>query len=183
MIEATLLAVALAMDATAVAAARGVVGLRRREAFGLASSFAIFQAGMAALGWAIGARAARWIAAWDHWLAFALLVLIGGKMLVEAFRAGPAPAAASPGGLSLRTLLVLSVATSIDALGAGVTLPLRDAPVGVSLALIGAVTFVLGLGGAIGGRALGARAGRSLEIVGGLTLIAIGVKTLIDHLR
>lgn len=183
MLEPLLLAVALAMDATAVAAGRASAGLRRREALLLAGSFGLFQGGMAALGWGLGAGAAELVERWDHWLAFGLLALIGGKMLFEALRprdgdeAAPAPAA-----LGLRTVLLLSVATSIDALAAGVTLPLLEAPIALSVAAIGLVTFALSLGGAFAGAALGARLGRPLEVVGGLLLIGIGIKTLAEHL-
>jgi putative Mn2+ efflux pump MntP len=181
MIEAFLLAVALAMDATAVAAARAVAGLRRREVLLLAASFGLFQAGMAAIGWLVGAGARSVIDRWDHWLAFGLLAGIGGNMLIAALRAPPADAAA-PAPLDVRTLLVLSVATSIDALAAGVTLPTIGAPVALSLPAIGLVTFALSLGGAAGGAAIGARGGRGLELLGGVTLIAIGIRTLWQHL-
>lgn len=181
MLQALLLAVALAMDATAVAAARGAAGLRPSEAWKMAVAFGGFQAGMAALGWMIGAGAASWVAAWDHWLVFGLLSLIGGKMLVEAIRRGPEPEASAP-RLALRTVLLLALATSIDALAAGVTLPLVGAPVAVSLVAIGMVTLVLSLAGALSGKALGARIGKTLEVLGGLALIGIGTKTLIEHL-
>jgi manganese efflux pump family protein len=182
-LEAFVLAVGLAMDATAVAAARGASGIRRAEALRLAISFGSFQAGMAALGWWIGATAARWVASWDHWLAFALLSLIGGKMLVEAFRRRPEEPAGNRPPLTTRTLLVLSVATSIDALAAGATLPLMDVPVAASVAVIGAATLLFSLAGALGGGALGARAGAKLEVAGGLALIAIGFKILLEHLN
>ena len=181
MLQALVLSVALAMDATAVAAARGAYGIRPAEAGKLALAFGLCQAGMAALGWVIGATAARWVAEWDHWLVFGLLAMIGGKMLVDAFRGG-AQLDASRAALGLGTVVLLSIATSIDALAAGVTLPLLRAPVAVSLFLIGATTLILSLAGALGGRALGSRIGKKLQILGGVALIAIGVKTLIDHL-
>jgi putative Mn2+ efflux pump MntP len=104
-------------------------------------------------------------------------------MLVEAIRRDPAAPDRSAGpDLGLRTILVLSVATSIDALAAGVTLPVLSVPPTVALALIGLASLGLSLAGAIAGAALGAQLGRRLEILGGLTLIAIGVKTLVQHL-
>lgn len=180
MLDAVLLAVALAMDATAVAAGRGVIGLRQRDAVLLATSFGVFQAAMAALGWWIGATAQDLVASFDHWIAFALLALIGGKMLYEAFHAHAAERPAAP--LDLKSVVVLSLATSIDAMAAGVTLPILSVPVVVALVLIGAVSLVSSLIGAFAGAALGARFGTRLEAFGGLTLIGIGVKTLIDHL-
>ncbi len=180
MLEAIVLAIALAMDATAVAAARSVSGVSRRELVALAFSFGVFQAGMAAAGLALGVSAAGWIASWDHWLAFGLLVLIGGKMLFEALRADPAELRSST--LGLRTILVLSIATSIDALAAGVTLPTVSAPAAITIVLIGVTSFVLSLLGSLVGWFLGRRVGRALEIAGGVALIGIGVKTLVDHL-
>jgi len=183
MTEAILLAIALAMDATAVAAARAVAGIPRRTALLLASSFGVFQAGMAAIGWALGQGAKRLVERWDHWIAFGLLVLVGGRMLVEAIRRDPAaPDEAAGPGLDLRTILVLSIATSIDALAAGVTLPVLSVPPLLALALIGLAALGLSLAGALAGAALGVRLGRRLEIVGGLTLIAIGVSILVQHL-
>jgi len=180
-LEALVLSVGLAMDATAVAAARAVAGLPRRSLLVLAGAFGVAQAAMAAGGWLLGASAERFISRWDHWIAFGLLLLIGGKMLVEAFRDQDAAPAARD-RLGARTVLILAIATSIDALAAGVTLPTLAAPPAVSLALIGVATFVLsGVGGLLGAR-LGKHLGRKLEIAGGLALIGIGVKTLVDHL-
>jgi manganese efflux pump family protein len=179
LIESILLAIALAMDATAVATGRAVVGLNRREAVVLAASFGLFQGGMAAIGWGLGASAMGIVERWGHWLVFGLLASLGGKMILEALRSRPDDG--SPALLSIRTIVVLSVATSIDALAAGVTLPLLRAPVALSLVSIGLVTFALSLGGALGGAALGARFGRRLEVLGGLVLIGIGIKTLLEH--
>jgi len=182
MLASVILAVALAMDATAVAAARSVSGVVRRDLLVLAGSFGVFQAGMAALGLVLGTRAADLVAAWDHWLAFGLLLLIGGKMLVEAWHDDGDGAAPSSSRLSLKTIVVLSIATSIDALAAGVTLPTIGAPPVIALALIGAASFVLSALGALVGTALGAHLGRKLEILGGIALIAIGIRTLVQHL-
>jgi manganese efflux pump family protein len=168
------------MDATAVAAARGVAGISRRDAWVLAGLFGAFQGGMAALGWAGGAVALRWIAAWDHWVAFGLLAALGVRMIVEALRAGPED---PDRVLSLRLMLVLAVATSIDALAAGVTLPMLAVREEVTVALIGGFAAVLSLLGVQLGRRLGARLGSRLELVGGLALVAIGVKILVEHLR
>jgi putative Mn2+ efflux pump MntP len=178
-IEVVVLAFALAMDATAVAAARGVAGVTRAEAVRIGVVFGGFQAGMAAIGWLAGRSAARVIAAWDHWVAFGLLALIGGKMIVEAIRGGEE---STHDALTWKVLVVLAVATSIDALAAGVTLPVLDAPPVIAIGTIGVVTLVLSVVGAIAGGAIGARGGRALELVGGVALIGIGVKTLVEHL-
>lgn len=182
MFEALVLAIGLAMDATAVSTARSISGVPRRELIILAFAFGVFQAGMAAAGWLLGTSAARWVAQWDHWIAFVLLLLIGGKMLIEALRNRGDEEGPGPSTLGFRMIVILSVATSIDALAAGVTLPALAAPPAIALVLIGIATFVLSaLGGFVGGR-LGAHLGNKLEVLGGVALIGIGTKILVDHL-
>jgi manganese efflux pump family protein len=178
-LSALVLSIALAMDATAVAAARGLTGVQRREAVLLPLLFGGFQAGMAALGWIGGRVAIRWVSAWDHWIAFGLLAFLGGRMIVAALRGGD-EAAEQRGGIG--ALLLLSIATSIDALAAGLTLEVVGAPPLVTLLLIGVVTAALSAAGYLAGRRLGGRAGIGLEIAGGVALIAIGAKILIEHL-
>lgn len=184
------LAVGLAMDATAVAAARGVAApqVRVRDALLIAGTFGLFQALMPALGALAGDRFGERFARWDHWIAFVLLAGIGGKMLLDAWRAhraaargdaSEAPAEAAP--LGLRMVLVLGLATSIDALAAGVTLPLFGVPLGLAAATIGVVTFVLAAAGMYVGRFLGAQLGERLTIVGGVALVAMGAKILVEH--
>jgi putative Mn2+ efflux pump MntP len=169
------------MDATAVAAARGLGGVRERDAVLVPLLFGVFQAGMAAIGWVGGRLALRWIEAWDHWIAFGLLTALGGRMIIGAVRGSDEEAVAAERD-GVGTLLLLSVATSIDALAAGLTLELVGAPPPVTLALIGGVTAVLSAAGYLAGRRLGDRFGSRLELVGGVALIAIGVKILVEHL-
>jgi putative Mn2+ efflux pump MntP len=178
-LSALVLSIALAMDATAVAAARGLTGVQRREAVLLPLLFGGFQAGMAALGWIGGRVAIQWVSAWDHWIAFGLLAFLGGRMIVAALR-GDGDAAEQRGGIG--ALLLLSVATSIDAFAAGLTLEVVGAPPPVTLLLIGVVTAALSAAGYLAGRRLGGRAGVGLEFAGGVALIAIGAKILIEHL-
>jgi putative Mn2+ efflux pump MntP len=180
-LEVVTLSIALAMDATAVAAARGLAAGRvpPRDALLLPALFGGFQSGMAALGWLAGRWIGPSIARWDTWIAFALLSLLGVKMIVEAVRGGDEPE--SPAD-DLLTLLGLALATSIDAAAAGVTLPILSAPPAISLVLIGAVTAVLSAVGLYVGRLAGRRFGSGLEALGGVALIAIGAKLLIDHL-
>jgi putative Mn2+ efflux pump MntP len=177
------LALGLAMDATAVSAAQALARPpRAREALLVAAFFGGFQAGMPAIGWFAGERLGRVATAWDPWIAFALLVGLGGKMLWEARRAEDRPEdEAHP--YRLRVLLALAIATSIDALAAGVTLPMLHAPMALSLATIGVVTAALSLVGLYAGRRLGAHVGRKLDALGGVALVAIGVKSLLDGLR
>ncbi len=180
MLAALVLALGLAMDATAVAAARGLLG-RRREAFILPLLFGAFQAGMAAIGWLLGVWGGPHFAAWDHWVAFGLLVAIGGKMLVDALRSGgPNARPAREPGVAL--YLLLSIATSIDASAAGITLPMIAAPPWLSVLAIGVVTAASSALGYLAARKAGARLGSRLEMLGGLILIGLGVRVLVEHL-
>jgi putative Mn2+ efflux pump MntP len=180
MLSALLLAIALAMDATAVAAARGLAGVRQRDAVLVPLLFGAFQAAMAAIGWLGGRLALRWIEPWGYWVSFGLLTLIGGRMVFGAVRESDEEVASRDGGLGM--LLLLSVATSIDALAAGLTLEHVGAPPPVTVALIGGVTAALSAVGYLVGRRLGDHVGARLELVGGVALIAIGVKIVVEHL-
>jgi putative Mn2+ efflux pump MntP len=176
MVEALLLAVALAADAFAVALGQGA---RFRPGLGaalaLALAFGLAQGAMAAIGWALGAIALDWIAAWDHWIAFALLAGIGGYMIL-----GDADEASSP-LLGPVALLAAAIATSIDALAAGIALPAMAVDPVLTIALIAGVALVLSLCGIWLGRAAGERFGRSASIAGGFILIALGCRIVLDH--
>jgi len=178
------LAVGLAMDAAAVSAVRGLATPRilRRHVALVAIFFGGFQALMPLLGWVIGRGAGRLIQAWDHWVAFVLLSAIGGKMLWESRSSeGEVPSGGDLYGF--RVMLVLAVATSIDALAVGVTLPLLHAPLLLSVITIGCTTALLSVLGLFAGRQFGARLGPRLDFVGGIVLIALGAKILVDHLQ
>ncbi len=178
------LALGLAMDATAVAAARGLATprIRPRHVILVALFFGGFQALMPLAGWAIGIRLGAFVQAWDHWIAFVLLAAIGGKMLWEA-RGGKSEAPRGDGDLfAIPTLLVLAIATSIDAFAIGITLPTLGAPLATSLVTIGVTTAALSAAGLFAGRRLGAALGRRLDAAGGLVLIGLGMKILIEHL-
>ncbi|MDB4957855.1 MAG: putative rane protein [Myxococcales bacterium] len=176
---AVALSFGLAMDATAVSAARGLGGRNRRELVILPLMFGGFQTGMAAIGWLGGRWAGAYIARWDHWVAFGLLVAIGGKMLFEAWRRdGTDPQ--RPGTIGL--YIGLALATSIDAAAAGLTLALVPVAPWVALTLIGSITVACSLIGYAIGHVAGNRFGQKLEVLGGLVLIAIGIETLIQGL-
>ena len=179
-----LLAIGLAMDATAVAAARGmaVSRLRARHVLIVAGFFGGFQALMPLLGWLLGARLDAWAGGWDYWIAVALLCGVGGKMVWEARHDADERPTKSDGELfGMRVMLLLAIATSIDAWAVGVTLPILNAPLGLSLVVIGVTTAVLSSLGLLLGRRLGALLGRRLEIVGGLLLVGLGVKIWLAH--
>lgn len=181
-----LLAFGLSMDAMAVAATRGlsVREIRFRHVLIVAVFFGGFQALMPLVGWLLGSQVGAAIADWDHWVVFVLLGGIGGKMLWEAWQgdedAAPVDEASAFG---LRVMLMLAIATSIDALAAGFTLPLIGAPLVMSIAAIGIVTAVLSAIGLFAGQRFGAALGKRLDVVGGVVLIGIGLKTLIQHLN
>lgn len=188
MVSILLLAVGLAMDATAVAAARGlaVERIQLRHVVLVAGFFGGFQALMPLLGWLLGAyvgsRAGDVIGLVDHWIAFALLGAIGGKMLWEA--RGNDDHAPDVGGdpFGLKLMLGLAVATSIDALAVGITLPMLGADLVLSLATIGLTTALLSAVGLFLGRRFGALLGKRLDAIGGVVLIALGAKLLLEHL-
>lgn len=196
MLEAVALAFGLAMDATAIAAVRGLTA-PRREAIVLPLLFGGFQTGMAALGWALGAWGGEYIAARDHWIAFALLVGIGLKMLVDAWRGTITDGSGNdddsidrgeprnarppdPGGIAL--LVGLAIATSIDAAAAGITLPLIPVSPWFALALIGGVTIACSAIGFVIGRGAGHWLRAKVTALGGVILIVIGVRVLLQHL-
>jgi putative Mn2+ efflux pump MntP len=191
MLTYILVAIGLAMDAFAVSVSSGICipHLRLRHALRAAFAFGLFQFGMPLVGWLLGGAFEPLIRGFDHWIAFGLLVLIGGKMLKESFEVVD-PAACSDeeneatakGILDLRTLLGLAVATSIDALAVGLSYRMIDLPILAPAAAIGLVTFGLSLVGIEFGKRLGARFERWAEVAGGLVLMGIGLKILVEHL-
>ncbi len=182
MLALILIALALSMDALAVALARGVAvrQMRFRQAFRVGLFFGLFQALMPMLGWLAGGELRDFISGLDHWVAFGLLAIIGGKMIGESFRRKDAAGAAGPTGLG--TLLLLSVATSIDALAVGLSLSLLRVPIVGPALLIGCVTFVLSLLGGLIGSRVGCFCGNKIEALGGLILVGLGIKILLAHL-
>jgi manganese efflux pump family protein len=176
-LAALILAFGLAMDATAVCAARALGVGARSEAIILPLLFGVFQAGMAAVGWLGGDWARAYVSEWDHWVASGLLIVIGLNMIIASWRDVAAEAEQRSGSLLL--YLGLAVATSIDAAAAGLTLPLIPAAPWLVLTAIGVVTSVCCVVGYAVGRKLGERVGPRLGIVGGLVLIGIAIDVLI----
>lgn len=183
-----LLALGLAMDAMAVAGARGLAAkkIRVRDALLVALFFGGFQAGMPAIGWAIGGAFAARITGWGHWVTFVVLGGIGVKMLHEARAEDPDEEASKPppqNAFGVKLLFVLAIATSIDALAAGVTFALSDVHVVTACAVIGVVTALLSFGGVYVGHRFGTRVGKRFDMLGGIVLIGLGVKALVEHFR
>ena len=184
-VEQVLIAVGLSMDAFAVSVCRGL-GMRTlnlRTAVVLALFFGGFQALMPLIGWALGSQLMWLIEPVDHWVAFGLLAFIGGKMLWEAFHEDDEGCACEDTSrVDLREFLVLAIATSIDALAAGISFAALSVDIASTVALIGVVTFGLSLAGVVVGHFFGARYERPASVVGGVVLILIGLKVLLEHL-
>lgn len=203
MLQTILLGLGLSMDAFAVSVSSGICvpGLKPFHALRAAFSFGLFQALMPVAGWlagnayrgtALGAR----VAAYDHWVAFVLLAAIGAKMIKEAVSADGGEAAACDDGdseagaaggtgrdvRSVRTLLLLSFATSVDALAVGLSLSLIGQPIAAPAAAIGAITFAVCAVGFECGKRIGVVLERRAELAGGIVLIGIGAKIVVEHL-
>ena len=169
----------LAMDATAVSAARGLAGHHKRELVILPLFFGGFQSAMSALGWLGGAWAGEYIERYQGWVAFALLGAIGIKMIVDGWRGG-GDGEQVPGTLGLYT--GLAIATSIDAAVAGFTLPTLPVAPWISVILIGTITAACSAVAYAAGRAIGGKLGPRLGILGGVVLVGIGTDILIRSL-
>lgn len=180
MIALFVLAIALAMDAFAVSVCQGAAARHGwREALRMGGAFGLAQGVMPAFGWALGVALAGVIEAVDHWIAFLLLGFLGLKMIYEGFQADDEALRVA---LDNRGLFLAAIATSIDAAAAGVTLPTLNLPVLLSCVVIAVVTGLFCVIGVLSGARLGQRFGKRAEIAGGLVLIALGTRTLGQHL-
>jgi len=181
LIELFLIAVGLSMDAFAVAVCKGLAmpKMSWKGAAIVGLYFGGFQALMPFLGYLLGAGFKDAISAYDHWVAFILLALIGGNMIRESREDEEESLDAS---LSFRSMALLAIATSIDALAVGVTLAFLDVPILSSVCFIGVVTFCLSLVGVKAGNVFGCKYKSKAEFVGGLVLILIGLKILLEHM-
>jgi putative Mn2+ efflux pump MntP len=180
-IETLGFAVGLAMDALAVSIAAGLTlgRLTFRHVFRLAFHFGLFQFLMPVVGWLAGRTVEAHIRAVDHWVAFGLLAFVGGKMLWEAFRKEEdRPGDPTRGWM----LVILSIATSIDALAVGLTLGILQVSIWIPSVVIGLVACAFTTVGILSGSRIGKRLGRWPQVLGGLVLVGIGVKILVEHL-
>ena len=182
MLEIFLIAVSLALDAFAVSVSSGIAipGFGWKQAVKMGLWFGTFQFAMPLAGWLLGSSVSGYIEAVDHWVAFGLLALIGGRMAWGAVRGGGDEEEA-PADLSAKRLCLLAVATSIDALAVGVSMAFMRVDVLFSAIIIGIVAFVLSVVGGLAGRRLGSLFQQRAELVGGLVLIGIGIKILVEH--
>ncbi len=181
-IDMLLVGAGLSMDAFAASVCKGLQSKRIHWTHALitALSFGLFQAGMPIIGWLLGSSFAGLIEPIDHWIAFLLLALVGGKMLWDAYHESCDVDA--PGTVDLRELLMLSVATSIDALVVGISFAMTGIGIWLAALVIGLTTFTLSLAGFVIGNRFGARYERAATIFGGIALILLGLKILVEHL-
>jgi putative Mn2+ efflux pump MntP len=191
MLTYILVALGLAMDAFAVSISSGICipDLKPRHSLRAAGAFGLFQFAMPIAGWYLGSAFSSLIQGFDHWIAFGLLGIVGGKMIVEFFERKAAPAEACAGDgrpsrsiLTWGGLLLLAVATSIDALAVGLSYSVLGTAILLPAAIIGIVTFALSLVGCEFGKRIGARFERWAGLVGGIVLVGIGAKILVEHL-
>ncbi len=182
-IQAVMLGIGLAMDAFSVSVSDGILLKKPHlcQALKISLFFAFFQFLMPVLGFLAGTTFASIIERFDHWVAFLLLAIIGGKMLYEAFL-NEDEEQKSDNPLAFKTLIILAIATSIDALAVGVTFATVATPVLISSIIIGVVTFFISGAGVYLGSRCGDIFGNKAEIAGGVILILIGLKILIEHL-
>lgn len=187
--ELVLLAVGLSMDAFAVSICKGL-GMKKinlKVAVVLGLFFGGFQAGMPVIGWALGSQFMGIIGPIDHWIAFILLAFIGGKMLWEAFTEDEDEDEDEGDGkdaekIDLGEYLILAIATSIDALAVGISFAALSVDIMPAVSLIGITTFIFSVAGVVIGHTFGARYEKPATIVGGVVLILIGLKILLEHL-
>jgi putative Mn2+ efflux pump MntP len=177
------IALGLAMDAFAVAIGVSIAlgGASRRQTFRLAWHFGLFQAMMPVVGWAAGSSIRPMIESWDHWLAFGLLAVVGGRMILEAARGGTTDEEATDPTRGW-SLVVLSVATSIDALAVGLSFAALGLRVWFPALVIGLTAGAMTVLGTLGGRQLGMRFGHRMSAAGGIVLILIGCWILVEHM-
>lgn len=186
-IELLLMGIGLAMDAFAVSICKGLAmrKVNKKQAIIIGLFFGGFQALMPLAGWLLGIQFESYITGIDHWMAFVLLALIGGKMILEAIR--PAEGEGIEVGkmdqpLDLKEMFILAIATSIDALAVGVTFAFLDYPIVESISIIGIVTLLISIGGVYVGNFFGNKYKNKAEFAGGLILVFIGLRILLSHL-
>ena len=176
-------AISLAMDAFTVSIAKGISlkEVKPKQAAKVALFFGGFQALMPFLGWLFGLSFEKYIKVFDHWIALILLGAIGGKMLYESFKEDDNEEKEDNDPLNSKSLIILAIATSIDALAVGVTMAFLDVNIVLAVILIGVITFIISFSGVIIGNKVGEYLKNYAEIVGGIILILIGISIFLEH--
>lgn len=185
-IELFLLGIGLSMDAFAVSVCKGL-GMRKlskKQALIIGLYFGGFQALMPFVGWLLGSQFQKYITSIDHWIAFILLGFIGGKMMIEAVREWNEEEVVDvmDAPIDHKNMLVLAVATSIDALTVGITFAFLGTPIVEAITIIGITTMVISIAGVVVGNFFGSRYKSKAEFIGGLILVLLGLKILLGHL-
>ena len=185
-IEIFLIGVGLSMDAFAASICKGL-GMHRinyKYAFVIALFFGVFQALMPIIGWLVGSVFAGFVTTIDHWIAFVLLAIIGGKMLWDVFAGDDDEKddETDADKLDIRELFALAIATSIDALAVGVSFSFLQINIAWAATIIGVTTFTISFIGVVVGNQFGSRFEKPAQIIGGIVLIVIGLKILLEHL-
>lgn len=177
-----ILAVSLSMDAFAIAICKGLAlgRIRVKDAVKVGFYFGFFQALMPTIGYILGSGFRSYIESFDHWIAFGLLAFLGARMIIESLKCDCDEEVSAD--LSFKELGLMAIATSIDALAAGISLSVLNADITVAAIFIGVITFALSFGGVYVGGIFGEKFKRPAEIAGGAALIILGVKILIEHL-
>lgn len=186
-LELALIGVGLSMDAFAVSICKGlsIRKVDKKYMLVLAAFFGGFQALMPTLGWFLGSQFQTYITAIDHWIAFILLTLIGGKMILDVIKEKGENEEVCPDDsvrIDLKEFFLLAVATSIDALAVGITFAFLQVKLASSVTIIGCITFCFTIAGVLIGNVFGTKFKDKATILGGVILIAIGVKILLEHL-
>lgn len=182
-----LMGIGLAMDAFAVSVCKGLSMRRvdKKQCLIIGLFFGGFQALMPFLGWFLGIRFQAYITKFDHWIAFILLGIIGGKMIAEAIRGGDEAVEIEKmdAPVNLKELFILAIATSIDALAVGITFAFLDIPILEAVIIIGVTTFLISITGVYIGNFFGNKYKNKAEFAGGLLLVLLGIKILLEHLN
>lgn len=181
-----LMGVGLSMDAFAVSICKGLSmrKVNKKQCLVIGLFFGGFQALMPFIGWVLGSQFEQYITSIDHWIAFILLGFIGGKMVVEAIREKDEAVEVGKMDppLDLKEMFILAIATSIDALAVGITFAFLQVPIVEAISIIGITTFVISVIGVYVGNFFGNRYKKKAELAGGMILILIGLKILLEHL-
>ena len=183
-IEIFLIGVGLAMDAFAVSICKGLTmqKVKKKDVLIIGLFFGGFQALMPLIGWLLVKGFESYITSFDHWIAFILLAIIGRKMLIDGLKGDDNSCGCDEFRLDFKELLMLAIATSIDALAIGVTFAFLNYPIVECIAMIGIVTFIISCIGVYIGHIFGSKYEHKAEIAGGIILIVIGLKILLEHL-
>lgn len=177
-----LIAISLSFDTFAVSISSGLV-LKKIDFYNatkIAVTMAVFQALMPLIGWLAGSGIKSYAESFDHWIAFGILGLLGGKMIYESFKTDPEERSFNP--LDIKVMIGMAIATSIDALVVGFSFALLNYKILFSVGIIGIVTYIVAMLGMLFGKNIGSRVGRRMEVLGGVMLILIGLKILFEHL-